>query len=68
MVLNYLSKQLGEMCFVKASYAKKNWNEEKEKKKKEITLVAYFYLKLPWILNSILHKDNVEIFQWWSIS
>lgn len=32
MVLTYLSKQLGEVCFVKSACAKKNWNEERAKK------------------------------------
>lgn len=45
MVLNYLSKQLGEMCFVKASYAKKNWNEEKEKKKKRNNISSILLFK-----------------------
>ena len=32
MVLNYLCKQLGEVCFMKRSRAKKNWNKERAKK------------------------------------
>lgn len=42
MVLNYLSKQLGEVCFAKTSCAKKNWNKERAKKFNNTSRMLWF--------------------------
>ncbi len=42
MVLNYLSEQSGEVCFMKTSWAKKNWNKERAKKLNNTSSMLWF--------------------------